>query len=70
MRINVDLFYRDDLNNLQVMRLSYTVNAVQPPPPEEPPPGSEGMPMPELPAAPVEDTSLGRLLLGLLGLGG
>lgn len=69
LRINVDLFYRDDLNNLQVMRLSYTVNAVQPPPPEEPP-GSEGMPMPELPAEPVEDTSLGRLLLGLLGLGG
>lgn len=68
-RINVDLFYRDDLNNLQVMRLSYSVNAVQPPP-EEPPPASEGMPMPELPAAPAEDTSLGRLLLGLLGLGG
>jgi hypothetical protein len=72
VNINVDLFYRDDLNNLQVMRLTYAVDAVQPPPPPafEPVPDMNGMPLPGDPAAPEEDNSLGRLLLGLLGLGG
>lgn len=65
--VTFTLNYRDDLNQMRALTYTYQSEAVTPPPPPEEPM------QPEMPVAtpePQEDNSLGRLLLGFLGLGG
>ena len=65
--VSVVIHYTDDLSQPAEIVLSYNTQAVQPPPPpEEPPPMIEETPPP---AEPTTEDTLGRLLLGLLGLG-
>jgi len=65
--VTVTIHYIDDLSQPAEIALTYASEAVEaPPPPEEPPPMIEETPPPTEPT--TEDT-LGRLLLGLLGLG-
>jgi hypothetical protein len=65
--ITFTLHYRDDLNQMRTLDFTYPSEAVQPPPPPEEPFPPETAPVVE---EPEEDNSLGRLLLGFLGLGG
>jgi hypothetical protein len=65
--VTVTIRYRDDLNQPASIALTYTTEAVEPPPmPEEPPPVIEETPPP---AEPTTQDTVGRLLLGFLGLG-
>jgi hypothetical protein len=67
VRVTVTIRYIDDLSQPAEIVLTYDSEAVQPPPPpEEPPPMIEETPPP---AEPTTEDRLGRLLLGLLGLG-
>ena len=65
--ITFTLHYRDDLNQMRTLDYTYQSEAVQPPPPPEDEMPPENVPVVE---EPEEDNSLGRLLLGFLGLGG
>lgn len=67
--VNVTIRYLDELNTEREIVKTYETMAVAPPPPvvEEPPPFEE-IPTP-LPEEPEQEDWLGRLLLGLLGLG-
>ncbi len=67
LTITVTFYYLDDLNQEKTLIETYTMDAVLPPPPPE-----EEFPieLPPIPTAePAREDLLGRLLLGLLGLG-
>lgn len=67
VRVTVTLHYINDLNQRETLVLTYDTEAVAPPPPpEETPPMEEPVEPVEEPQA---DNTLGRLLLGFLGLG-
>jgi hypothetical protein len=67
VRVTFTLHYRDDLNQMQTLDYTYETEAVQPPPmPEETFPPE----MPPVVEEPQEENTLGRVLLGFLGLGG
>nr|PZN51600.1 MAG: hypothetical protein DIU68_16155 [Chloroflexota bacterium] len=67
VRVTVTLHYINDLNQPETIVLTYDSEAVEPPPPPEEPPPVEETPMPA--GEPEDDNTLGRLLLGFLGLG-
>lgn len=68
VHVTVTLHYTNELNQPETLVLSYETEALEPPPPppmEEFPPNVVEVPT----EAPEEEDMLGRLLLGLLGLG-
>lgn len=72
--ITLSLFYLDDLNRERSFELTFETTAVArptpPPPPERTAPGLDFVPLPEeAPIQQPEGDVVGRLLLGLLGLG-
>lgn len=71
VKITVTLNYIDDLNKPQTIVKEYEVQAIEPPPLPtfEPPPDFGGSPFPQQEEQPNSDDMLGKLLLGLLGLG-
>ncbi len=71
LKITITLNYIDDLNKPQTIVQEYETQAVQPPPVPtfEPPPDMGGQPIITDDQPAQNDDLLGRLLLGLLGLG-
>ncbi|MBI5667375.1 MAG: hypothetical protein HZC41_05145 [Chloroflexi bacterium] len=71
VKVTVTLNYIDDLNKPQTIVKEYEVQAIEPPPLPtfEPPPDFAGNPFPQEEEQPSSDETLGKLLLGLLGLG-
>jgi hypothetical protein len=70
VKITLTLYYTDDLNKPQTIVKTYEVDAVPPPPPiDVGPTDPQPTPPPIEGESPSNRDSLGRLLLGLLGLG-
>jgi hypothetical protein len=65
---DVEIRYLDDLNNERSFTYQYTIEAVEPPPPPEIEPTPDFIPTPT-PEPESDDAWLGKLLMGLLGLG-
>ncbi len=68
MTVNVEIRYLDDLNNERSFSYEYSLEAVQPPPPPDIEPEPDFFPTPT-PVPEADDAWLGKLLMGLLGLG-
>lgn len=67
VKVTITFGYKDDLNKDREIVEEYVATAVQPPPPVDPGPPIDLTPEPNQPEEPTD--ILGRLLLGLLGLG-